>query len=408
MAVFDDGVLNIIYSNERFYTQLGYTREECRDLSLKVFAEKLFGADIDKTKRSFINWIYSASTGDMELRAIHKDGSYRWFVLKTERIPDECCEVCYIISFKDITALKTAQIELQRANERQQVLEEISDEIFLDYDVASDTLVFSKRFSDIFGRENVFENAMEALTYDNIVDARDLPVLLENINNAFSGQRTNIYDIRLNALESKMWFRTVFTAIYDKNADTKRFIGKMYNIDREKTEHNRLVLQSQTDPLTGFYTKAAAAMRIDEYIKVIKLPTRCALIVLDIDDFYRINDRFGRREGDRTLVTISQQLQVLFRNSDILGRAGGDEFVLLIRDIEDEGAIIVEEKARDICEMFRNLSISGEENAPLSCSLGIAVYPDNGKSYAELFTNADKAMYEAKTRGKNQYVFYGK
>lgn len=408
VVTFEDGVLAFIYSNERFFTQLGYTREECRPMSLKEFAEKIFGSELDKVKRSFVNWVYSASTGDIELRAIHKDGTFRWFVLKLERMADDEHEYHYIISFKNITSLKITQLELQKEKERQQVLEEISDEIFIDYDVVNDVLTMSKRFSEIFGRECVFENAMEALTYDNIVDSRDIPVLLENINNAFSGQRTNIYDLRLNALESKMWFRTVFTAIYDKNADTKRFIGKMYNVDKEKTEHSRLVLQEQTDALTGFYNKAAAGVRVDEYIKAVKPGIRCALMVLDIDNFRKINDTFGRAQGDRTLVTVSQQLQVLFRNSDILGRTGGDEFIMLIRDIDNESTMIAEEKARDICEVFRNLSISSNNNIPLSCSMGIAVYPEDGRNYAELFTSADSAMYEAKARGKNQYVFYGK
>ncbi|WP_417067080.1 diguanylate cyclase domain-containing protein [Niveibacterium terrae] len=128
--------------------------------------------------------------------------------------------------------------------------------------------------------------------------------------------------------------------------------------------------------------------------------SRLALIFIDLDRFKPINDRFGHAVGDRVLQQAARRMSECIRASDTVGRIGGDEFVVLLRDIScAEDAARVAEKIR--AALSQPMSVD-ELELSLSASLGIAVYPEHGEDEGEIAKNADRAMYYAKDRGGNQ------
>lgn len=122
-----------------------------------------------------------------------------------------------------------------------------------------------------------------------------------------------------------------------------------------------------------------------------------ALLIVDIDDFKKINDNNGHLFGDQVVSDVSSVMKDLFRASDIVGRIGGDEFMVLVRDIPND--FFVATKISRMIKNIRNLH-------DVTVSVGIAIYPTNGTSYVQLYKNADSAMYEAKAKGKKCFVFY--
>lgn len=160
-----------------------------------------------------------------------------------------------------------------------------------------------------------------------------------------------------------------------------------------------LSLRVTQDPLTQIYNAASVRELSEEYLA---LPERkCAVLVIDIDDFKQTNDSHGHIFGDSVLICIAEAIRKLFRSHDIVGRVGGDEFFVLMKDTADSG--IVRRRCEKIVETFRDMRFPGKEDVRICCSVGAAVCPDQGMNYTTLFHAADLAMYRAKASGKNRY-----
>jgi diguanylate cyclase (GGDEF)-like protein/PAS domain S-box-containing protein len=166
----------------------------------------------------------------------------------------------------------------------------------------------------------------------------------------------------------------------------------------------RIEQLAYTDPLTGLPNRLRLGERVDQAIQAAEQRGGgFALIFLDLDRFKAINDSLGHVFGDRVLVEVAHRLRACLRQGDTLCRLGGDEFVVHL-DLSDAPA--AESMAQRMLEAVgRVVSIDGI-NFTLSCSVGIALHPDNGRSLDELVQCADTAMHEVKLRGRNHWRFY--
>lgn len=176
------------------------------------------------------------------------------------------------------------------------------------------------------------------------------------------------------------------------------------NIDKEKLEEQKLILAAKMDKMTMVLNRDTTM----EYIRQIfekDGTAKHALFMIDVDNFKLLNDTYGHLVGDEFLIEFAAELKSCFRDSDIVGRVGGDEFFALMRDVPNRETIGM--KARElletiqaVCKPYAEINLSG--------SIGIAVYPESGKSIEALYLRADTALYQAKREGKNKYVFFEK
>lgn len=172
-------------------------------------------------------------------------------------------------------------------------------------------------------------------------------------------------------------------------------MGKLQDISKLKKREEQLMLQSTKDGLTGVYNKTAFEYRVEKKMKGGKKGWLC---MIDIDNFKEINDSFGHPAGDRILEQIGAVLCQLFPEPDLIGRVGGDEFVVFTSTSD------VHQRAKDFLEQVER--IVPEEEGRLSASIGIVTCTGMHKDdYQELFSQADRAMYRAKTSGKNRIAF---
>lgn len=170
-------------------------------------------------------------------------------------------------------------------------------------------------------------------------------------------------------------------------------------------EHGRaLEDKADTDLLTDLYNKAATERKIQEYLE--NSPnSRGLMFILDIDNFKKINDTMGHAFGDTLLKTLGKEIKAEFRVSDIIGRTGGDEFMVFLKDVNDD--VIIEREASRITKFFHDFKAGGDYvKYSATASIGAAVFPDDAKNFKDLYVAADQALYKAKKRGKNQLVFY--
>ena len=191
--------------------------------------------------------------------------------------------------------------------------------------------------------------------------------------------------------------------VYDKKRKPYKSIGFIENIDEQVRRENTLLQKANTDQLTGFYNKAAAETFISEIMLSSSNGALHALMCVDLDNFKSINDLFGHLYGDDVLKETAGTMKNLFRSDDVLGRFGGDEFVIFVRAVPNID--FVKEKAAELNRRLNKTYEQDGKKCTVSASIGIAIFPSDGTAYSVLHKKADEASYAAKKSGKNTYRF---
>lgn len=161
---------------------------------------------------------------------------------------------------------------------------------------------------------------------------------------------------------------------------------------------------SKIDSFTGFYNKSAMQEIIQEYLETTGKNLRHACMLIDIDNFKQINDEVGHLFGDAVLLDLSAELKKEFIDTEIIGRVGGDDFLVFFKDIQSMQQI--EEKAKMVGNIFRHVYSGENQLQRIFCNIGIAFFPEHGNDYQKLFANANKALNEAKSLKQNAFKFY--
>lgn len=200
------------------------------------------------------------------------------------------------------------------------------------------------------------------------------------------------------------WMLTTMHLIEDSvSGDVKGFVY-IKDIDEQKREALALEYRSQRDSLTQLYNKGATESRIKEILSDAREGLYHAFMIIDVDHFKEVNDTHGHQAGDAVLSSVAHGLTHVFRRDDILGRIGGDEFVIFVRNIHTID--LIEKKAQELCILFRQGAFSEGYTTAITCSIGISFYDKDGKTFEELYQTADTALYKAKTDGRDRFVLY--
>lgn len=164
------------------------------------------------------------------------------------------------------------------------------------------------------------------------------------------------------------------------------------------------VLQKQrdTDGLTGLLNRFAFECEVGEYLK--ESQRAAAFVILDLDEFKRINDAYGHAAGDEVLCAVAASIVKNFRADDFLARLGGDEFVIFVPACGELN--LVSERVESLLRQVSEVSVPGHEEFHVSASAGIAGYPAGGETFVELYRHADAALYRAKRSGKGGFARY--
>jgi diguanylate cyclase (GGDEF)-like protein len=173
---------------------------------------------------------------------------------------------------------------------------------------------------------------------------------------------------------------------------------------RERYFSSELFNQAMRDPLTGLPNRACLNSILDaNIISASSGQRKFSVLLLDLDRFKGINDTFGHVIGDKLLIRVAQTIQTMLRGGDVLGRFGGDDFLLILPGSDESGVMLVTQR---ILDSFKAAFDIDGHALRITPSIGIAIYPEHGDDIETLLKHADTAMYESKRLGRNAYTIY--
>jgi diguanylate cyclase (GGDEF)-like protein/PAS domain S-box-containing protein len=344
----------------------------------------------------------------LEAEVVDRAGNVRPYLLSGR--PVSLGGRIYMIGIaRDITMRKRTEQQMVRAKERLDLALASSNLALWDWDLKNNRVYFSENWAVQLGdapRESTFSGD-EVQSWNH---AEDREVFAAAIGNAVKGVSEEFdCEYRVpNAAGEWVWVHSRGKVTHrDAAGQALRMTGTCTNIAKRKMAEERAEFLATRDALTSLPNRVLLHDRLEQGVaNAARHHTGFAFMFIDLDRFKTINDSLGHHVGDELLKGVASRLTACVRASDTVARLGGDEFAVILenlRDNDDEGAQEVAEKM--IASMAAPMLVEGQ-TLTTSCSIGISIFPTDGRDSATLMKNADVAMYYAKEKGRNNYQFF--
>lgn len=361
---------------------------------------------------NFLDFFHSMESGIPDGKCILRlktgTGNYHWFSTHYSLVcDDDNIPVRGIISYQDITDQYEKELAYQRWMEYMH--EQKKDCIgYYEYNTKFDI------FEEIIGElahslpMNETSSFSEIMSYiaEHFIYEEDREAYLKFFNkdqllySYYQGNRSlKLEHRRLKSDGTIYWGLGMVQIVADPYTGNIKAFILIKDIDAAKREVLALQELSQQDALTGLLNRATAIRTIKHIFQ--SGQGHHILIMLDIDRFKQLNDSYGHQFGDKTLHRAASRLKSALRREDIFGRLGGDEFIILLKDVSYSMDLYT--RLENLCNMIGSAL---EPEIHISGSFGTSAYPEDGTDFEELYAKADIALYHAKKHGRGQYAIY--
>ncbi len=202
-----------------------------------------------------------------------------------------------------------------------------------------------------------------------------------------------------------VWVEVAMHLLEGGTPSDPRYLLHIKVVDHLKRAEDELRTRADIDPVSSLFTRRAVQEQISQRLETPTPGVTQAFFLMDIDNFKHVNDTYGHAVGDEVILAIGQTLRHLFRSCDLVGRLGGDEYVVFMAS--PLGESLVRMKAERVLSAISGIVTPAHPELRLSLSIGISLCPQHGTAFDALYQNADKALYTIKALGKDSYAFYG-
>lgn len=296
---------------------------------------------------------------------------------------------------------------VSESEQRYRSIVEITDNIVFEINFQKNTVFVSRNFNQKFSFRPKSDHIQDSFFYKGRIHKEDK----ERFNSDFEkilgkvGYIQGEYRFK-NIYGDFAWFLMRATKFLDREGIPTKIVGVIVDIDREKRSEMHLLQRANFDALTQLYNRETfIKTSANEFQMSISRNSLDALLFIDIDDFKHYNDDYGHSCGDEVLKFVAESIKEIIFGKGFAGRFGGDEFVICLTNLQyfgDSGKI-----AQDIIDVLATGFTSEflEMLLCVHCSIGIAFFHKNGKTYDEVLNAADEAMYSVKKRGKSNFTY---
>jgi diguanylate cyclase (GGDEF)-like protein/PAS domain S-box-containing protein len=394
-----------IYTNEAYHTISGLSLEETLGTSWRMAIHP------DDRERVLVEW-RAAAAGEEKFttkaRFLRADGSLVWARLNAAAMLDGSQPRGYVQIVEDITERKAAEDALFEEKERAQVtLNSIGDAV-LTTNLPGNVTYLNQVAEMMTGwsREDAMGRPLSEVF--KIIDgntrlAAPNPAQRAISENRIVGLAAESVLIRRDGTESAI--EDSAAPIHNRDGQVAGAVIVFHDVSESRAMALKMAHLAQHDFLTGLPNRVLLTERLSRAIgQARRHNKRVALMFIDLDYFKHINDSLGHTVGDLLLQVVAERLKLCIRDTDTVCRQGGDEFVVLLTEIERTlDAAPVAEK---LLAAFAEPCLIGGHELHVTLSVGVAIYPDDGQDADEVMKNADTAMYHAKANGRNNFQFF--
>ncbi len=400
---YEDGEMRPIFVNEGFFRMLGYSRVQGMKFLDKVELS-IIPDDLPTYRQAIRDVLKDDGVVDTEFRTVTGSGNLRWLHARGNLYAREGRKYTIVTVIEDVTERKNVEEELQRQAERLHILSEAEGEKIIDYNAKTDVMII--RTNDEYGmaQDEIHSRYMQRFNA-GMIYKEDVAYYKAVLESLLKSPKHDTIEFRIKRFdEDYTWYQANLTSLLGAEGYVTRIVGRMININDRKLKEMELLLRAEKDALTGIYNQGATEQLIHNAIQDGNENSLSALMIIDLDNFKEANDLLGHANGDELLEKTADILKEMFKGGDVIGRIGGDEFLVYMRNMETISD--ADEMAGNIVKSVRyDLDFEGQP-IRVTCSVGVAVYPYHGKTYEELFEKADRAVYTVKANGKDGYRVY--
>lgn len=401
-----------IYTNAAYQKISGLTFDEALETRWSLAIHP------DDRQRVLTEWrdaVRGEAPFQTETRFLRRDGSVVWTRLNAAVISDGMISSGRIQIVEDITerkstelVLRASEIALFEEKERAQVtLNSIGDGV-LSTDLAGNVTYLNLVAEAMTGWSRQEASGRPLAEVFNIIDGEtretaENPAQRAVAENRVVGLESNCVLVRRDGFESPI--EDSSAPIHDRDGHVTGAVIVFHDVTAARAMAFEMEHLAQHDFLTGLPNRILLAERLSRAIRLAnRHGKQVALLYLDLDYFKNVNDSLGHAVGDQVLQSAAQRLSANVRDTDTVSRQGGDEFVILLSEIEHpQDAALIADKL--LAAFALPYLIAGHE-LHLSLSIGISIYPDDGVDAETLIQDADTAMYHAKSGGRKNYQFF--
>ncbi len=397
------GRLTPLFISDGCHRMLRYSPKETL-LFLSHLHQNVLPEDLPLLNQAIDDILQDNGSVEVEFRAVTLTGGLCWLELRGNvfMLAKDRAEI--ICALTDITERKQMEEEMARQAERLNLVIQTEQQIILDYNAKTDVLILRRIEQGNLPQEELVANFLQKFD-GSLYNEEDVEKILEVYAGLLKREGKDSMEYRSNRYsQEQRWYQAVLSSITDNNGYVTRIVGRIMDIHEKKLKELELTRKAEKDALSGLYNKGASKEHIVKAIESSSKDSLHALMLVDLDNFKGVNDNFGHAEGDKLIRKVADTLQDIFKGADIIGRTGGDEFIVLARDIENiANADIL---AGKLVKAIHTVYPLHGGTLEVSSSVGVSIYPYHGQTYQELFDKADQAMYVVKGAGKNSYRIY--
>lgn len=307
------------------------------------------------------------------------------------------------------------EAEIEQKNQVQRILYESETSFRLSFDYAAIGMGLvgldgrwprvNKSLCQMLG---MTETELLAKTFQEITHPDDLELDLKHVNELIEGSISNYHMEKryFHKLGHIIWINLSGSLVRDEHNKPVHFVSQIENITERKMQEAEITHLAYHDTLTDLPNRRLLLDRLNQsLLRAQREKCMISVFFLDIDYFKSINDKFGHNVGDIVLSLTAEKIGTCIRKTDTLGRQGGDEFVLILNDVNCKSDVI--SIAENIMKSFKKPFQINSQPTEVSLSIGISIYDkDSINTTEDLMKKADKALYEAKAAGRNRYRIY--
>lgn len=410
-AIGDNFDREVLWANQAFTDITGYDAEMISNITSEDFARYILHPDdVNKFFRDFDKSQTLCSNFVVEYRALHAiTHQYVWCRLHSAYMGSAGGRALFLCMMEDITEDKKQKDKTELWIRKNELLSEACQEYIFEYDINTDTLERYGNYRGLSHENNRIKadylKVLHTLPYVHEED-KDIfrNILLDKSLALGNKRRTVKMRIKPVGAEEFLWHACSAIGYTEESTGHTKIIGKIHSIHQYESKIRSLNLETQLDPMTKLLNKVAMQSLSRKLIE--ENPTqRNAMLMIDIDNFKRVNDTQGHAFGDEVIRMVAHCLSNAFRSSDLVARMGGDEFMVVLKKVTKEQAVSLGELYLNLlAQQCAHLSVPYK----VTSSVGIAFTPDDAATYEELFACADAALYEVKNRQKGMVATYSK